>query len=170
MPFLGLNQHNPASARLYGIAADDLIGRPVRAFDQDVRLDEAHDLRWCVLRKYHDRIDTLERGEDFSAFVFGRERPFGALVAPDRIVRVQPDNEHIAEGARVLEIADMARMEKVEHTIREDDTASGGARGGHECFGLRPGQHTGRAVCGPHGCSTRSNAMPSEKRQACRGR
>jgi hypothetical protein len=49
--------YNTAVARLEGVAADDSIGRPVRAFQQDVGLDRRDDLGRRVLVEDDDGVD-----------------------------------------------------------------------------------------------------------------
>src|SRR5262249_2856079 len=68
-----------------------------------------------------DRVDTLESSEDLGALGFRIDRTLGPLVAADRRVRVQPDDEQVAVRAGGLQIAEMPGMQKIEHAVREDD-------------------------------------------------
>ena len=53
--------HDPAAARLDGVAPDDPIGGPVGALDQDVGLHQADDLGGRVFVEDDDRVDACER-------------------------------------------------------------------------------------------------------------
>ena len=63
VPLLDRYQHDFPASGFDGIAANNLIGRPVRAFDQDVRLHQANDLRGRVFLKNHHGVDALECGQ-----------------------------------------------------------------------------------------------------------
>ena len=122
MPLLDGNEHDAAAARLDGVAADDLVGRPVGALDEDVRLDGRMISAGVSSSKIDDGIDARERREDLGALVLGRDRPRRALVAraPTRS-ELRPTISSVAVGARGLEVADVAGVQQVEHAVREDD-------------------------------------------------
>src|SRR5581483_5280281 len=58
------------------------------------------------------------------------DRAPGALQPPYRGVVVEADHEHVTQGPRRCEIADVPGMEEVEAAVREDDPRPGGARRG----------------------------------------
>ena len=89
-----------AAAGLDGVAADDLIRGPVGALDQDVGLDARDDVGRRVLVEDRHGVDAVEREEDFRALALRVDRPRRALVAADRRVGVQPDDQQIAVRAR----------------------------------------------------------------------
>ena len=91
MPLLDRDAHDAAAARFDGVAADDLIGGPVGALDEDVRLEGRDDLRRRVLVEDDDRVDRRQRGEDFGALRLRRDRPRRALVPAHRRVGVEAD-------------------------------------------------------------------------------
>ena len=63
-----LEPNDAAAARLDDIAADDVVGTPVGAFDEDVRLDLSDDLVRRVLVKDDRRVDARERQQQLRAF------------------------------------------------------------------------------------------------------
>jgi len=123
---------NSTAARLDGIAADNLIRRPIRPFYENVGLYESDDHVGDVLAEDDDRVDALERAEQFRALAFRCDRALGPLVAANRIVGIESDYQNVSKRARSLEVSDVPRMENVEHAIREDDPSAGGALAPHE--------------------------------------
>ena len=113
---------DPPAASFDDVASDDRVFAPVGALHEDVRLDRADNLVRSVFVKDHHCIDRCERCEDLGAFVFRMDRAIGRLVERlDRSIAVDADDQQIAERPRVAKVANVARMEDVEHAIREHD-------------------------------------------------
>ena len=108
MPLRDWEDGHAAAARFHGIAADDLICGAVRPVDENVGLDPADDVEWCVFRKYHDRIDRGESRQDLGALTLWSDWPARSFIAADGLVRVESDDQHVSERARGLEIPHMA--------------------------------------------------------------
>ena len=95
-----LDAHDAAAARLDRIAADDLIGRPVRALDQDVGWTRRMMSAGVSSSKIDDGVDAGERGQHFGALVLRVDRPRRALVPADGRVGVQPDDQESRRAPR----------------------------------------------------------------------
>ena len=119
-----LRPHDAAAARFDDVAADDLIGGPVGALDEDVGLQLADDRLRRVLVEDHGGIDGRERGNHFGALVFRIDRPRRPLVRTNRSIGIDADDQRIAEGAGSVQIADVTRMEQIEDAVGEDDRLS----------------------------------------------
>ena len=119
-----------AAARLDGLAADDGVERPVGAFDEHIRLQPADDLLRVVFVEHHDRVHTRERRQDFGSFALGIDRTRRSLDGAHRSIRIDRDDQRITFAPRVLQVTNMARVEKVEHAVGEHDFL---ARHGAEC-------------------------------------
>ncbi len=99
MALLERDADDPATARLDGVAADNLIRSPVGAFHEDVGLHGSNDLGRRVLVEEDDGVDGSERGHHLGAFEFGRDRTCRAFVAPHRGIAVEADDQEIAKRA-----------------------------------------------------------------------
>ena len=121
------HEHHPSAAGLHRVAPDDLIRGPVSPLDEDIRLHEPNDLRWRVLVENHDGINAFERGKQFRAFTFRRDRAAWSFVPADGRVAVQSDDQQISKASGALEIPDVAGMKKVEDAVGKNDAAAGGA-------------------------------------------
>ena len=75
-PLLDRNENDPAAARFDGVAADDLIGRPVGALDENVGLKGVDDRRpACPRRRSTTASTDANAASDFGALVLRRDRP-----------------------------------------------------------------------------------------------
>src|SRR5829696_3929034 len=124
-PLLDWNPHDAPAARLDGVAANDRMLRPVRAFDEHVGLDRLDDLGRCVFVEDDDRVHAREGSQDLRAVLLGVDRTLGPFVAAHRRVGVQPDDQRITQRAGLAKITDVTGVENIEHAIREHHTASG---------------------------------------------
>lgn len=140
------NEHHPTTARLDGVAADDLIRRPVGPLDEDVGLDEADDLGGSVLVEDDDRVDAVERRKHFCSFMLWRNWTARSFVTSHRRIGIQSDDEHVAEMSRVLQVADVAGMEKIEDAVGKDNPSPVCAGSLDDSPGLFPRKHTGRRI------------------------
>ena len=79
------------------------------------------DLERSVFFKPCDEIHALERRDDFHAIRERVERTLRAFAEPSRrFVRVQRDDEAVAEFAGLLKVSDMTFVKQVEDAVRED--------------------------------------------------
>ena len=102
---------------------------PVGALDEHVRLERADDLVRRVFVEDHHGVDRLEREQHLGALGLRRDRTPRALVRAHGSIRVDADDERVAEAPGLLEIADMPGMQQIEHAVGEDDRLSGRAQG-----------------------------------------
>jgi hypothetical protein len=125
-----LNRHedNPPATSLNRVAPNDLIRGPVGTFDEHVGLHEANDFGRRVLVKNDDGVDAFERSDDLCPLGLWCNRTVGALVSFDGDVGIQADDQQVAETARVLQVANVARMKEIEHAVGKHNPASTGAR------------------------------------------
>jgi hypothetical protein len=103
--------------------ADNLIAGPVAAFDEHVRKQRADDFAWSWLVENNDGVHTFERGKNFRALEFRKNRTAGAFEFADASVAVDPDNERITKRASLLEALNVAWVKQVEAAVRKDDDA-----------------------------------------------
>ena len=94
---LDRDEHDAAAARLDGVSSDDLVGGPVRALDENVRLKGFDDLGGIVLVKDYDGVDRRQRGQHFRSLLLGRDRTGGTLVPAHRCVRVEAENQGVGK-------------------------------------------------------------------------
>ena len=70
----------------------------------------------------HDRVDACQRAQHFGALSLGVDRPIVPFVQrPGRPVGVDGDDQRVAELARLLQIAHVARVQQIEDAVGEDD-------------------------------------------------
>src|SRR5688572_1604833 len=116
---------DPAAARLDRIAADDLIGCPVGALDQHVRLKRANHLSRGILAEHRDGVDTRERRDELGTLALRGYWSAFSLVAADGFVGVHADDQRVAERPRLLQVADVPGMDQVENAVGKDDLPAG---------------------------------------------
>ena len=73
-----------------------------------------------------DPIDIFERRQHFGAQLGIEDRPARSLV--DETIRRDGDDQHVAEFARGLQMADMAEMQEIKGAVRLNDGLAGGAQ------------------------------------------
>ena len=110
-------------------------------FDEHVRLERRDERVRRVLVEHDRRVDRRQRGDDLGAFGLRRDRPAWSLVRPNRPIRIHADNQRVAERPRVLQVAQMARMQQVEDAVGEDDRLAGGAQALDEAGGVSVDRH-----------------------------
>jgi hypothetical protein len=124
VPFGQRDPDDPPASRFDGIPADDLIGRPVGAFDENIRLQDRNDLGGGVLVEGHNRVDACKGREQLASFVLWHEWPTFALVPPNRRVGIHSYDQSVTQRTRLLEVTNVSGVEQIEHTVGEDDCLS----------------------------------------------
>jgi len=124
MAFQQGHPDHPSPSRLHGVSADNVVGAPVGAFDQDIGLDPLDDLCGRVVVKNRDGVNTLERQQDLGAFGLGRNWALRSFVGADRSIRVEADDQRVAKRPRIPQISHMAGMQEIEYAVGEDDGSS----------------------------------------------
>jgi hypothetical protein len=124
--------NNRATASLDNVSSDDVVGAPVSALHQNVRLDGGNQRVRRVLVEHGDRIDAPQGREELGALAFWSDRACRSFVGAHGAVGVDAHNQRIAERTSIAEVSDMPRVEKVEHTIRKHNTTTSGANVGGE--------------------------------------
>ena len=120
--------HHPAAAGLDDVAADDGVGRPVGALDQDIGLDGGDNRQRRLLVEHHHGIDGSQRRQDLGPLRVGGDRPVRRLgEGTDGPVGVDRDNQRVALRTCLNQVARMPRVEQVEDAVGEDHPATGGA-------------------------------------------
>src|SRR6266478_6067030 len=118
------HRHDAAARRLHFFAANNLVSRPVATLDENVGKQSGDDALRRQIVEDHDGVNALQRGENFRAFALRNHRAPLAFELIDAGVAVQADDERVAEAARLLQAADVARMQQIKAAVGEDDAAS----------------------------------------------
>jgi hypothetical protein len=140
--WLEFDTNNAPAPGLDDVAADDGVGGPIVAFDQDVGLQ---DLKQVMRRGIIENDDAVYAGEpleDFRTLRLGGNRSAGPLDLPNRAVGVEADDQRVPEPSRVLEIAQVADVKEVENTVGEDDRTCRSAQASDQLARLLGGQRS----------------------------
>jgi hypothetical protein len=108
----------------YHVTLGDAFGRVVGAFRVDVWLEGEEELFDCRLVENRDVGYRLEGGHDLRAFGRGQDWPTGTFLNRDLLVRVDTDDQYVAEFSSAREITDVADVKYVEAAVSEDDTGA----------------------------------------------
>ena len=93
-----------------------------------------------LLVEDNDRVDARESAKDLGALELVVNRALRALDGTDGAIGVDCDDEYRPEGACVLEISHMTRMQEIEHTVRKHDGAAADPNIGGEPRGFSVGE------------------------------
>src|SRR5574341_1105500 len=117
-------RHYAPSARLYDLASDDLLNRPVAALDQYIRLDRRNHL--AGIRRIKDRhiVHTRERGQHFGPLPLRHQRPFRPLERGHRRIAVDRHDQEIPERAGFLEVPGVANVKEVKTAVGKHNTTT----------------------------------------------
>ena len=118
--------HEVDEVHLAAVLLDDLrfgqrLARIVAALGVDGRAHLLYERFRRRLVEEHDVVDGDERARDRRAVKLRVDGARLALEAAHGSVGVEPKHEAVAEGARLLQVAHMPRMQDVEAAVREDD-------------------------------------------------
>ena len=97
VPGLDRDADHPPAPRLDNVAANDGIFGPIRAFDENVRLDRLNQVSGRFFVKDHDAVDARQRREDFRAFPLRGDGTAGALQETDGPIGIDANQESIAK-------------------------------------------------------------------------
>lgn len=129
---------NSSASSLDNVSADDGVGRPVGALDENIGLNDSDDVMWRVFGEDHDRVHAAESRENFCTLVLRIDRPVRSLVQSSYgSVCVESHNEQVTECSRRRQVPHVTRVQQVEDAICEDDASALGLRSGSQCPGFR---------------------------------
>ena len=132
-----LNANHRATARFDDVATDDGIFGPVGAFHEHVGLQRGNDVVGRVLIEGDDRIDGRQRLEQLDALVLRRNGTASTFISRHRSIGIDADDQCVTHRPCLLQIANVPRMQQIEHAVGEDDAATGGAKPSDQGHGVR---------------------------------
>jgi hypothetical protein len=98
----------------------------VRPLGVHVRSKLPDDGLYRGFAKDYDPVDAGERSDDLRAFVFRDGRSPRTLVSAGRRVRVDRDHEGVAMLGRILQVAKMSHVKKVEYAVGQHERSRTG--------------------------------------------
>jgi hypothetical protein len=140
VPFGQRDPDDPPASRFDGIPADDLIGRPVGSFDENIRLQDRNDLGGGVFLEGDNCVDACKGREQLASFVLWHEWPTFGLVPANRRVGIHSYDQSLTQRTRLLEVANVPGVEQIEHAVGEHDCLSRRTAILHESHGFLDGQ------------------------------
>jgi hypothetical protein len=109
-------------ARSLDLVSPNNLMRPVIAsFDQHVGEDGLDQVERRIFVKDSHRVDGFQSAQNLGTSVSGVQRTGRALEAPDASVRVEADDQKIAQGGRFPEKSDVPGVQKIEAAVGKDD-------------------------------------------------
>jgi len=126
----GFDRHaNDSSAAPFDdVASDDRVNSPVGAFREDIGLQSLDQIVRCGFVEDHHAVHACQRFEDLRALGLGGNGTSATLDLPDGTVRVQTDDQSIAQRPRLLKVSEMTDVQEVEYAVGEHDGSSSGAQ------------------------------------------
>jgi hypothetical protein len=97
----------------------------------NIGLEREQELFDCRLIENRYVSDRLERCDDFGAFGSGHDRTARAFLKGDLFIRVNTDDQHVAQLSRAREISNVANMQHIETAIRKNNSRAGFTGGCH---------------------------------------
>ena len=143
--FDGDANHLPAVG-FHDVTTHNCVRGPVGAFDEHIRTKAGNHLMRSVLVKDDDGIDAVERRENLGALALGSHRPAAAFDRTNGAIGIQPDNEHLTQGAGLPQIPEVAGMKEIEDPVRKHHLPTlmpatvheSGRRGSAQCRHVTP--------------------------------
>ena len=99
----------------------DLLPGPIPSLDQNVWLEDGDQFKWGGLIEDSNIINTSEARENLASFLDRQDGTPGALYAMDGTITIDPDNQNISQGFRLLQITYVTDVKEVETPVREDN-------------------------------------------------
>src|SRR6185312_5786220 len=93
----------------------------IAAFGPDVGFGDGEKLAGGFFGEDADGIDTFERRQHQSAILLVVDWTIGSFQLLNRLVPVDRDEQEVAEVARRFEVGDMAEMQDIKASIRNDE-------------------------------------------------
>lgn len=108
-----------AAATAFNVcSADDVVGRPVAALDENVGLHELDQGKGCVVIEPADQADRLERSDQRHAVVERIDWTFGTFAEPTHgIVAVDRHQQAGAQGACLRQVVGVAAMQNIKDAV-----------------------------------------------------
>ena len=103
------------------ILSNDVAHRPVGAFHKDIGHQSPDQFIGSVLIKEADVVDNPEGCQNRGPVILLNDRSVVTLQPSDGRIRVDANNQDIAECPRLREVVYVAEMENVKAPVREDD-------------------------------------------------
>ncbi len=131
----GQAEYPPSTGEDNG-SADDVLRRPVAAFDQHVGQKGFDEVQRSVVIEEDDGIHYFEGGQGVGARLLVIDGAVWPLEAVHRGAAVQAYHQAVAQVARLREVVDMAVVQQVEATVGKHDALSLTAPLGDAPYGL----------------------------------
>ena len=106
----------------------NLIEIVVAALHQHIRQQLGNQAARRDVVKHDDVINKPQSSEYLSTLRLVEDGPVGSLQLSHGAITIYPDDESIAEGARLSQIAHMPDVQKVKHTIRKNEPLAASAQ------------------------------------------
>ena len=116
---------NDASAMRFDDIASTHIVRPIVSLDENMRQNGLDQSPRLVLVKNNYSIDSAQSGKDRRAVALRIDWSAGAFNPKHRGIAIQADNQCVTLGPRKFQVLNMAAVENVKTTVREDEFPSG---------------------------------------------
>ncbi len=115
----------------YHIALGHRLFGVVGAFGVDVRAEREQEFGDGRLVEDGDVVHGAQARDDLGALARGDEGAPLALQESHLLVRVDADDEQVAQALRRLKVTDVPDVQQVETAVGEDDARAPSARDGH---------------------------------------
>ena len=106
----------------------NLIEIVVAALHQHIRQQFGDQAARRDIVKHDDVINNPQSSKYLSTLRLIEDRPTGPLQLADCSITVYGNQQRVAERARLLQVANVPDVQKVKHTIRENETLAAGAQ------------------------------------------
>ena len=103
--------------------AENLIARPVAAFDENIGKQMRNHISWRELIENDHGIHRLQPRQNLRSFLFRNYRPRRPFQLAHARIAIQPDNQRIPHLSRQFKSANVPGMKQVKATIRENNLA-----------------------------------------------
>jgi hypothetical protein len=106
------------------LAPYDLIIGPIATLHQNIGQEPGNGFARRQLIENNDAVHAFERRENLRSLKLRDHWPGITFEFAHAGVAVQPHDEHISELARLLQSANVAGVQQIETSVREDDAAA----------------------------------------------
>ena len=130
MPLKKGQKDDSSSSGLHGLAFRQFLKLVIPAFRMDVRPQETQCFDRRVFVEARDKIHARKPCKNGGPVRPLANRTARTFEAPDRIVRIQADDQHVAQVPGSAQIIHMPRMQKIETAVRERENPRRPVAGG----------------------------------------